>query len=251
MTSFVPYTRYVRDKTDHLRVIETLSKRVAEIPLSDHERPVEACPGWRVHDVIGHLGQVYAMVSAVVVERSTEFRRPGPEGRAPGTDRLSAWFDERRHGVLAALHDVESDTPCWTWATEQRAAFYFRRMAHETTVHWYDLASTLRLDPSVERDSAIDGIDEYFDVMLPFALSRFERNVPAGSLHLHCTDGDGEWYVEGSSEGLRVEREHRKGAVAWRGAAIDLLAAAWGRRASGVDIVGDLEVSTAWSALAP
>lgn len=241
----------MRTKREHLAVIETLSSHVAEVPAELHDRSIEACPGWRVRDVVGHLGQVYAMVTAVVAERSLVVRRPGPEARPPESTELPIWFDERRRVLLEVLDGVEPETPCWTWADEQRAGFYFRRMAHETAVHWYDLAPIVGVEAGIDRDSAVDGIDEYFDVLLPFSLVRFDRAIPEGSLHLHCTDGNGEWIVERSSDGLRVEREHRKGTVAWRGPAADLLAAAWGRRPASVEVVGDRAVSESWSALAP
>ena len=51
-----------------------------------------------------------------------------------------------------------------------------------------------------------------------------------GSVHLHCTDVDGEWLVVGEP-GRRpvVTREHAKGACALRGPAADLLLVLWRR----------------------
>ena len=56
-------------------------------------------------------------------------------------------------------------------------------------------------------------------------LPRFVPDAVAdgATIHLHCTDVDGEWLLTGTAEGARVTREHAKGDVAARGSASDLL----------------------------
>jgi hypothetical protein len=49
-----------------------------------------------------------------------------------------------------------------------------------------------------------------------------------GSVHLHATDGDGEWFIE-TGDGLTWTRAHEKGDVAVRGTTSDLLLLVWGR----------------------
>jgi hypothetical protein len=62
-----------------------------------------------------------------------------------------------------------------------------------------------------------------------------------GSVHLHCTDVEGEWLVVPGANGvLTVTREHAKGACALRGTAEALLLALWGRTGlDTIDVIGD------------
>ena len=66
-----------------------------------------------------------------------------------------------------------------------------------------------------------------------------------GSVHLHCTDVDGEWLVVGEpGQPPVVTREHAKGACALRGPAADLLLALWRRVGlDRVDVVGDADLA--------
>ncbi len=62
---------------------------------------------------------------------------------------------------------------------------------------------------------------EFFDI-LPFWPGR----TAAGNgetMHLHCTDGDGEWLVRLAPDGVTVVNEHAKADVAAAGRACDLL----------------------------
>ena len=71
-------------------------------------------------------------------------------------------------------------------------------------------------------DLAADGIDEWLGLL------RYRPNAtpPTGSgetLHVHCTDRDGEWLIRLTEAAPEIERAHAKGDVAVRGEASDLL----------------------------
>ena len=68
------------------------------------------------------------------------------------------------------------------------------------------------------------------------------------SLHVHCTDVDGEWTVRAADAGVQMTREHAKGDAAMRGRAEDLLLTLWRRPvpAGAVDVVGDPASAEAW-----
>ena len=76
-------------------------------------------------------------------------------------------------------------------------------------------------------------------------------DYPEGSLHLHRTDGDGEWMVRTVDGVLQVTREHGKGDVAVRGTASDLNLFMWNRLRPGLEYFGDTAVVEAWAAIAP
>jgi hypothetical protein len=84
---------------------------------------------------------------------------------------------------------------------------------------------------------AVDGIDEYLEFFLPA-----EPMKDLGSIHLHTTDGPGEWLIKPGADGWTITREHAKGAVAVRATASDLLLLMWRRRSTEVaHVFGDKE----------
>ena len=101
-------------------------------------------------------------------------------------------------------------------------------------------------------DLAADGIAELYEVVMPFNLARREVTLPTSSLHLHRSDGEGEWMIKGVDGAISVTREHGKGDAAVRGPASDLFVFAWHRAMPDtLQIFGDDAVARAWSALAP
>jgi len=74
---------------------------------------------------------------------------------------------------------------------------------------------------------------------------------PDGSIHLHRTDGEGEWLIEPSGSEIIISRQHAKGDVAVRGSAISLLLYLWGREPQDLEIFGEPKIAVAWGGLAP
>ena len=82
-------------------------------------------------------------------------------------------------------------------------------------------------------------------------VARESATLPAGSLHLHCTDTHGEWLVS-TEGGYHLVRAHEKGAAALRGPAEALLLRLWNRdtdRAGELSPVGDESVLESWLTL--
>ncbi len=181
-----------------------------------HERPLPTCPGWTVTDLCAHVGRLHRWAAEVVRTRpaaptSRWTQLSFPEG--PGVvDFVAAGV-----GPLAdALAGAEADEPCWSWTDRQTVGFWARRQAHELAVHRWDAQCAAGTTAPIERELAVDGIQELFDI-LPFR----PGGPPTGTgetIHLHCTDGDGEWLVRLGADGVSVVNEHAKGDVAARGA---------------------------------
>ena len=74
---------------------------------------------------------------------------------------------------------------------------------------------------------------------------------PEGSLHLHRTDGDGEWLLTTVDGELVATFEHARGDAAARGTASDLLLYLWGRGRTTLECFGDEALLDAWASVAP
>lgn len=194
--------------------------------------PVGSCPGWSVADLCWHLTAVHHFWAAVVRERRTAW-----EGHVQPTRPADSELLERYRAGLDSLIDVlaaaDPSQTNWTWSHQHDAAFVVRRMAQETAVHRWDAEDAAGEPSPIDAQLASDGIDEFLEHFLSQELE--------GSVHLHCTDVDGEWLVRSSPQGKPVlTREHAKGDAAIRGAASDMLLVLWRRLpATRVELVGD------------
>jgi uncharacterized protein (TIGR03083 family) len=220
---------------------------------ADLTAPVPACPGWVVGDVAGHLGRVYRSIGEIVATGATE-PPTTPVPKPPAGDAVLDFFAEGHRRLLELLAAADPSVPIYTWSDERSARFYVRRMAHETAVHRIDVEHALgRTATPVDSDVATDGLDELYGVVLPFGLRRRPATVAlVGSLHLHRTDGPGEWTLELVDGVLRVGHVHGKATAAVRGPASALFTFAWNRGVSpGLEVFGDRTVADAWAGLAP
>jgi len=202
---------------------------------------VEACPGWTVDDLLWHMVEVHHFWTWIVRDaRDTweGYERPPRPDRTELPHHFTTGFAE----MCDVLGRVSGDQTNWTWATRRDAAFVLRRMVHELAVHRWDADRAAGRTRSVAADVASDGIDEF--------LTHFLGDPPAGSVHLHCTDVDGEWMVRSDALGSKqVTREHAKGDVALRGAASDLLLVLWRRRElSTVEVFGASDLASGFLA---
>lgn len=244
--------------------IDREGRAVVEAATANLDAPVPACPGWVVANVVGHLGRVHRSVASIVESRSTEPPATKPPAPPEG-DEVIAFFESGLERLLTALADIDLATPIYTWSDDDNTAtFYLRRMAHEIAIHRYDVQVAVlehggpealggrKVPDPIDADLAVDGIDELYDLVLPFSLRRRERPLPTASMHLHRTDGDGEWLIRSDGSRLVVTREHAKGDVAVRGPASDLLVFVWNRgRADTLEFFGDEAAAAAWADLAP
>jgi uncharacterized protein (TIGR03083 family) len=204
------------------------------------EAPVPSCPGWTVADLLLHCigGDNWARVIVETGSRDAatkELPDPTPTGTA-----LVEHYREGAHALLATLAAADPDASVWAFFADHRTVqFWIRRRAQEVTLHRIDAelaaGAITRIDPVF----ASDGLDEHLTLFAP-------RFVPGaapelrGSVHVHCTDVEGEWLAVIGPDGVAVTREHAKGDVAVRGPAEDLLLYISGRRGrDGLEVFGD------------
>jgi uncharacterized protein (TIGR03083 family) len=221
------YLGALRDQAEQL---------VAAAERAGLDAPVPSCPDWDVAELLGHMGRVYRWAASCVETNAPASPKDLPA--PPARDERAGWMRDGLARVVAAL-DRPAGDPAWTWAPDGTVGFWQRRQAHETTIHRVDAELASGPPTPVPLALAVDGIDEWL------ALVPNRRGVPpvtghGETIHLHCTDTDGEWLVRVGEDGLAVERAHAKGDVAARGAASDLLLVLLRRLPpSTVEVLGD------------
>jgi uncharacterized protein (TIGR03083 family) len=182
------------------------------------------------------MGRVYRWAAACV--ESNAFVSPSDLPGPPERDERVAWVQAGAARILEVL-DQPADAPAWTWAPSGTVGFWQRRQAHETAVHRVDAEQARGPAAPVPRDFAVDGIDEWL-ALLPHRFGAPPIIGNGETVHLHCTDGDGEWLIRVTPDGLDVEAIHAKGDVAVRGPATDLLLVMMRRRPlDAVEVLGD------------
>lgn len=231
-------------------VLADAERFAAAIRTGPIDAAVAGCPGWTLIDLTAHMGYIHrwARHAALHAERATDtggFRPPADAG----PDELATYLLDGATALVDVLRGLDPAAPTWhPFSVERVAAVWPRRQAHETAIHRWDaehaVGPTTPIDPAL----ASDGIDEFFEVTHPRAVTREAATPPVGSLHVHCTDTHGEWLAVHDADGYRFTREHAKGDAALRGPAEQILLALYHRDhdASALSPVGDPDVLAAW-----
>jgi uncharacterized protein (TIGR03083 family) len=168
----------------------------------DLHRPVPGCPGWDLATLAGHLGGVHRWARAAVTEgRPGELDETGP---ADTTD-IAGWFADGAAALARTLRATEPEAACWTFGPPPRtAAFWQRRMPHETTLHAWDAHAALGEDFPLDRDLALDGVDEVVTMFVPRQVRLGRLAPPPDAVELRATDappGVGPWQLFDGGEG--------------------------------------------------
>jgi len=216
----------------------------------DGDTPVPTCPGWTVADLVRHLGAAYGWIRSTVsrgVTSAPERRFTGEAEGAPGWPDTVAWWAGEYTGLLELLDAIDPEMPAWNAAPQpKKAAYWHRRVAHETAVHRWDAQFAIGAAEPLEAKQAADGISEVVDTRLPAGVRKGPTDRH-GVVHLAATDVAQEWYVRLRGEGIALldtgtlldSDDHHTRAQAV-GTASDLLLAIYGRvQFDVVDVTGD------------
>lgn len=222
---------------DYLRHLRHQSSALVEAVRLRPDQVVPSCPAWTTGDLLGHVGNVWGWAAAIV--------RSGARAEFP-TDPVSPDEATERAGQLvAALEAADPDANCWTFGLPRSNRFWFRRQTLETAVHARDVQEPP--GPPLDPELAADGIDEFLTLWLP----RRQLEGWAGrTLHLHRTDGQGEWLIRFDAGGAAAsEQAHGKGDVALRGSASALYLWILNRvPTDALEVFGDRDLAGRWSA---
>ncbi|WP_328722011.1 maleylpyruvate isomerase family mycothiol-dependent enzyme [Streptomyces sp. NBC_00247] len=243
---------------------------------ADLAAKVPTCPGWTLRDLAAHVGGAHRWAGEIVRTRATEeladesvpgFEGPdvegpdveGPDGTPDGDGHraaLDAWLAEGAAATAAALREAGPDAAAWSWGGDARAAFWARRVTHETVVHLADAALATGAVYTQEPEVAADTIDEWLSTVLHAQRSgdpeAAELRGGGRSLHLHATGlPDVGRLVEFHEDGLTWRHAHAEATVTVRGTLTDLMLLMNRRIAPGADgleVLGEAALLDFWLA---
>ncbi len=157
---------------DFLEVLQRKGENFIEVIAgSDPEAPVPCCPEWTIRDLALHQGHVWEWA-----RRCVEAGSPVDRSESSISDgQLRTWLQEQLSALVVLLRASDPQAPTWTFGPKPRfTGFWFRRQAHEVTVHLWDAQSAAGSPRPIEGELAADGVDEVFTVFLPRQV-RLER----------------------------------------------------------------------------
>jgi uncharacterized protein (TIGR03083 family) len=197
------------------------------------DRPVPACQGWTVADLVLHTGMVHRHKLEIVRGRLADPPRPWPPPAPPRAE-LLGWYRQGLEELATVLEATDPETRVWTFhRPDQTVGFWRRRMAQETAVHRVDAESAHGDPRPVPAALAADGVTELLEVFLAPQLEGGPVGGRGESLHLHATDTEGEWRLRLLPAGVEVAQDHAQADATAAGAASDLLLFLWGRAGAG------------------
>jgi uncharacterized protein (TIGR03083 family) len=211
---------------------------------------VPSCDGWNVADLLSHQGRLHHWVTGIVKAGGATPTDHWSKLETPGPDAIFRWYEQGVGDLASVLDAAGPDAPAWSWTGDHRAGMWARRMAHETSIHRWDAQLAAGAPQALDHFLAADGVSEVFDVI---AYRRGAERVRGNgeTIHLHCTDAEGEWLVRLDPDGVHTTKEHAKGDVAARGSASDLFLFVWGRiTPDALEVFGDRALLERWQELA-
>ncbi|HEX2290199.1 MAG TPA: maleylpyruvate isomerase family mycothiol-dependent enzyme [Pseudonocardiaceae bacterium] len=205
----------------------------------DADTPVPTCPGWTAQRLVQHVGRVFDM--AIRVLQTADPRSPPIWVQPPPGD-VFAVLEDRLGLLLDLLSTIDPATPVWHCSptAPKTAAFWFRRIAHEVTVHRIDARSAAGIDSVVAPDFAADGIDEVLTRLIARHTDTWAVSKLVGTVLYHAADAGRAWAVRLVPGQLpqTVPEAVTEPDASVIGLADALYRAAWGRP-SGALISGD------------
>ncbi|HVC25056.1 MAG TPA: maleylpyruvate isomerase family mycothiol-dependent enzyme [Acidimicrobiales bacterium] len=218
-------------------------ERIAQLAARDPSTPVPSCPGWGVGDLVSHVAAVCRQWRVQLDASDPDVRTAAPED---GGD-----LEEEATRLLGALVRTGALAPCWNWTgADLVAGWVARRVAIEVALHRVDCEQAFGRATPIERELAVDGVDERLDVHLRAHLGRVPGSALGGSMCLVANDADAAWMVETARGQIRWRRGRGPADVVLVGGASDLLQFLWNRvDADVLARTGRREVALAWRSI--
>ncbi|MFH8793569.1 maleylpyruvate isomerase N-terminal domain-containing protein [Streptomyces sp. NPDC017941] len=261
--TFMPLERYAA------QIIAQTDRLTERTKGADLALPVPTCPGWSLGDLLRHVGGAHRWAEEIVRTRATGPVSDDQVNDVSGDDRTDAaaladWLREGAALLAGALRDAGPDARVWTVAPNGTPLFWARRMMHESALHRADAAVAVGGTYTLDREVALDGLDEWRGFTeLPQAYPSPEAVrallAPGRTVRMEVSGADAapgaSWLVDltGAAPVARdaeaAERAGEEAAVTVRGSAAALLLLMYQRQDvldDAVEFTGDRELFARW-----
>jgi uncharacterized protein (TIGR03083 family) len=210
----------------HLDFVEVLRNEAREmsalLAAADLAAPVPSCPGWRVRDLVEHLGGVHRWTTEIV---RTGQRAQFPD--SPASDDPQGWFDAGAKVLASTLAEADPTRACWTMGPPRKIAFWSRRQAHEAQIHRWDLATALGAPADLDQVLATDGIDEVVVMFFPRQIALAREEPLTDAVAVVEVESGRRWVLAG--DGTTTDQESTDVDATVSGDAAQLLLLLWQR----------------------
>lgn len=105
------------------------------------------CEGWSVRDLLAHMTSEHLWAPRLLAGETISQVGSDYDGDVLGEDPVAAW-DSAASGSRQAWADADEDTPVHLSSGDTTAGEYAEQMLLDLTVHAWDLASAVGLDPA-------------------------------------------------------------------------------------------------------
>src|SRR4029078_8970459 len=158
---------------------------------------VPTTPGWKVSDLVLHMGGGHRWTTAAVANRATKLSQvPGDFlGPLPEPSDATDWLRRGADALCDALEHADIAVEYATFLSDPAPPpllFWARRQALETTVHRVDSESALDRCNLISHEVALGGIDEIPTGFVPRASSKLHSDSPR-SLQIAPDYSDKRW----------------------------------------------------------
>src|SRR5262249_18930840 len=173
------------------------------------DAPVPSCGDWNVFDLCAHVARLHRWVIEIVDVRPEPPSQAWTKYPYPEGDAIIDYVEEGYQLLADALEGAPAADTTWSWTDQASVGFWARRQTNELAVHRWDAQLACGDPEPIDREVAVDGISELFD-LLPYRNAGPPAPGNGETMHFHCTDGDGEWLIHLDPDGVHVEPVHAK-----------------------------------------
>lgn len=200
------------------------------------ETGVPTTPDWDVRRLVAHQGLIHRWATAHLLGAEVDLDATEREGS--GAADPVAWLRDGADRLARVIGDAPDDlsAPVFLADAPPPRQFWARRQCHETTVHAVDALSAVlgrypkAADTWIDRDLALDGIDELLTGFLPRPRSQLRSDEPF-TIAVLPEDADQRWLVALSTQQPVTARGlgDEDADVVLRGSAVALYLTLWNR----------------------
>ena len=211
---------------------------------------VPTCPGWRVGDLLHHLGGVHRWAASFPATGRMEPYGDGEQALFFDTvpdDAVVDWYRAGHAAAVQAFATGDPARPCWSFLpASSPLAFWARRQAHETAIHRTDVEAAVGTRPGWDPAFAADGVDELLCGFYGRKGPRLYADPPA-SLAVVATDVDAAWVMKLWPDRRSVVHGREPADLTVSGPANALYLSLWNRTGDeGLDLQGDRRPLDIW-----